>query len=144
MTYNQVKKEMEAIAGSHAMIMMVKNCRPEEWLQATKGIKYPCCCYWITGGEFDKGNMHNYAITFWFLDKAGQEYLHEGDVVSDMEGVAGDIVSLLRDERKPYIIDDSISWTAVYDKYEDYLAGVQLSLNIETVSPFDGCDVPIK
>jgi hypothetical protein len=79
---------------------------------------------------------------FWFLDKSGQEYKYESDVVSDMLGVATDIINLLNVGNNPYIIDESITYNVATDQYEDYLAGVTFNINLKTFSTFTACDAP--
>ena len=42
-----------------------------------------------------------------------------------------------------YYIDDNITINAISDKYEDYLAGVEFTVNIYNQREFDACDAPI-
>jgi len=59
-----------------------------------------------------------------------------------MHSVANDIVMALRQDQK-ISIDTSISWTAISEKFEDYLSGVTVTFNLTTVSEFNNCDFPI-
>jgi hypothetical protein len=49
----------------------------------------------------------------------------------------------MRTSRQIYSIDDNISFNGISDKYEDYLAGVELTINISTQNEFTGCNVPL-
>lgn len=142
MTYNQLITELASIAGSHAMIKSYRNARPQEWLLNNTAATFPCMLYWVTQGSFDKGNMTDYSVSIWLLDKSGQEYLYEAEVVSDMVGIGADVIGSMRDERKGYIIDDSVPYDIVSDKFEDYLSGIQMTFNVETYTGFTNCDIP--
>ena len=68
----------------------------------------------------------------------------EADVTSDQIQIAADIVSSLRtgSNSKTYIVDTNIAYNVISDKFEDYLAGVNLSININTISDYDACNMP--
>jgi hypothetical protein len=142
MTYNQVVNQLATILGNHAMIHEVKFSSPAEWLNRDNQPVFPIACYSINSGSYNLGREQTYSVQFWFLDKSGAEAEFEQEVTSDMHSVASDIISYFRKGTAPMTIDDSISWSAISDKYEDYLAGVQLTFNISTVSDFSYCDFP--
>jgi hypothetical protein len=83
-----------------------------------------------------------YNISLWFLDKAGMEAEFEPDVASDQLQIAADIISTMRKGSNNYTIDTNINYNFVLDKFEDYLSGVELTFNINTISDFDACDMP--
>ena len=45
-------------------------------------------------------------------------------------------------ESNDWFIDNNINFDVISDKFEDYLAGVQLTFNIFTISNYDACDIP--
>ncbi len=143
MTYNQVISTLQSLLESHAMIKTVKNATPKEWLNRNDGTpEFPVCCFFINSGVFSKGREQDYSIQFFFLDKSGTEAEFEQDVISDQIGIAYDIVEMIRGTRREYTIDDSVNFNTISDKYEDYLAGVEITFTLTTQSDFDGCDVP--
>jgi len=124
------------------MIHEAKNVSPAEWLNRDNQPLFPIACFMVNSGSYNLGREQTFAIQMWFLDKSGVEAEFEQDVTSDMHSIASDIISYFRKGVAPMTIDDSISWTAISDKYEDYLAGVQINFNISTVSDFSYCDFP--
>jgi hypothetical protein len=142
MTYNQVKKTIKELLQSHAMLRTVEMVRPQEWLNRTEAAEFPAAFFWVNTGTLNKGHDNDYTITFWFYDKAGMEYLYECDVVSDMLGVANDVVNKLRLGSNPYLVPDTVNYNVVSDSSEDYLAGVTFNIDFKTFSNFDSCDFP--
>jgi hypothetical protein len=78
----------------------------------------------------------------WFLDKSGVEGEFEQEVISDQHSIANDIILALRRDMT-ISIDDNITWTAISEKFEDYLSGVTLTFNFQTNGEFSNCDFPI-
>lgn len=142
MTYNQLITTLQTLLESHAMIKTAKNVTPQEWLNRESQPVYPVATYSVNAGSFNIGHEQAYTVQFFFLDKSGAEAEYEQDVISDQVQTAGDIVALMRPGKKPYFIDENITFNAISDKYEDYLAGVELTINITTLSDFSACDVP--
>jgi hypothetical protein len=66
----------------------------------------------------------------------------EQEVISDQHSIANDIILALRRDMT-ISIDDNITWTALSEKFEDYLSGVTLSFNLQTNGEFSNCDFPI-
>ena len=124
------------------MIKSVKNATPREWLFVSDQPVFPIACYSINSGSLNIGREQVYNITLWFLDKAGIEAEFEPDVASDQLGIAADIVSKLRNAANDFEIDDNINYNLILDKFEDYLSGVELTFNMNTISEFDACDMP--
>jgi len=98
--------------------------------------------YSIGNGSLNTGREQVYTIDLWFLDKSGQEGELEEEVISDQLAICADIVSKLRLGSNPYTIDTDVTWQSVRDKFEDYMAGVQIQINLSTKSDFDACDFP--
>ena len=143
MTYNQLITTIQSLLQSHAMIKTAKNVTPKEWLLKDEQPVFPIATYSVNSGSINKGREQVYNVQFFFLDKSGKEGEYETDVISDQMQTASDIISLMRGGRNIYTIDDNISFNAISDKYEDFLAGIELTINISTQNEFTGCDVPI-
>lgn len=126
------------------MIKTAKNVRPSEWLNRGTDATFPAAFWWATGGALNKGQVASYNLVFYFFDKSGQEYKFEEDVVSDMQGIAYDIIQKMRVEDQPWLVDDNINFDVVTDYGEDYLAGVTMNFTIQTFSNFTACDMPLQ
>ena len=142
MTYNQLLNEIQTLLESHAMIKTAKNSPISDWLNKISQPEYPACIYNIINGSLNKGLVQNYSVQFFFLDKSGADREFEEEVTSDQIQIAGDILSIVRGTRRDYTIDEQVSYNIIADKYEDYLAGVELTLNFETQGEYDGCSAP--
>jgi hypothetical protein len=142
MTYNQLVTTLQSLMESHAMIKMVKNATPQEWLFRETQPEFPIALFSINSSTLNKGLEQIYNIQFFFLDKSGAEMEFEQDVISDQLQICSDIVGLIRGTKRAYTIDDEITANTISDKYEDYLAGVEMTVNIYTQGQWDGCDVP--
>jgi hypothetical protein len=143
MTYNQLITTITSLLQNHEMIKTAKYATPKEWLLRDEQPVYPIACFSINSGSLNLGREQIYNVQFFFLDKSGQEAEYEEDVISDQVQIASDILSLMRTGRNNYSIDDNVTFNAISDKYEDYLAGVELTINISTQNQFTGCDVPL-
>jgi len=143
MTYNQLVTTLQSLLQSHAMIKTIKHTTPKEWLQRESQIIYPCATFSINNGSLNVGAEQVYTVQFFFLDKSGLEAEYEQDVTSDQLQIASDIINYLRIGSNAFFIDDSITFNCISDKYEDYLAGVEFTINITTQSDFSACDAPI-
>lgn len=144
MTYNQVVKTITTLLQSNAMIKSVKFATPQEWLFVNEQPIFPIACFTINQGSLNIGREQVYQLELWFLDKAGMENEFEKDVTSDMIQIAADIVSSLRKGSNPYTVDANVNYQCISDKFEDYLAGVSLTININTISDFDACNMPLN
>ena len=58
-----------------------------------------------------------------------------------MHGIANDLISVLRKDLQ-ITIDTSITWNAISEKFEDYLSGVTLTLNINITDSNPNCSFP--
>lgn len=142
MTYNQLVKTIRTLLESQAQLKSVKNATPREWLFVETQPIFPIACFAINSGSLNVGREQVYNISLWFLDKAGMEAEFEPDVASDQLQIAADIISSMRNGANNYTIDTNINYNFVLDKFEDYLSGVELTFNINTISDFDACDMP--
>ena len=141
MTYNQIKASLQSLLESHQMVKQAKFAAPKEWLFRDSQPEFPIACFAINNGSLNLGREQVYNVTFWFLDKSGMEAEFETEVISDQLQIAADIVSELR-SNPVYVIPEAITYEAIADKFEDYLAGVTLTINISTISSYDACDAP--
>lgn len=144
MTYNQIVAEIRTLLESHAMLRSVKFATPTEWLNWEGVPDLPIALYAINAGSYIAGYQKMYTVELWILDKSGAEGEFETDVVSDAHGILHDIVNALNLSSRKYSIDMPIQWTAISDKYEDYLGGVTATINIYTNGQFSYCDFPTK
>ncbi len=124
------------------MIETAKHTTPKEWLLRDEQPIYPIACFSVNSGTMNIGREQVFTVQFFFLDKSGKEAEFENDVISDQIQTASDILSLMRTGRNSYSIDDNVSFNAISDKYEDYLAGIEYTINISTQNEFTGCNVP--
>jgi len=143
MTYNQLISTLTSLLESHAMIKTVKNATPKEWLMREDQPLYPVAFFNVNNGSLNKGREQVYNVQFFFLDKSGLEAEFETEVISDQIGIGSDIINLIRTDRNDYYVQDGVTFNIISDKYEDYLAGIEYTLNITTQSDFTGCDVPL-
>lgn len=144
MTYNQIVEEVRTILESHAMIKAVKFATPIEWINWEGVPDLPIALYAINTGTFTSGYQKTYTIELWILDKSGVEGEYETEVVSDTHGILADIVNALNLATRKYQIDMPVTWSAISDKYEDYLSGVTSTITIYTNGQFTFCDFPSK
>ena len=142
MTYNQVVTEINNILSSHSMIKTVKFASPVEWLNWDSQPTFPLACYAINSGGLNAGREQVYTINLWFLDKSGKEGEFETEVTSDQHSILADIISKMRSQSQTYTIDTAIRWDAISEKFEDFLSGVQCTINLSVVSKFDACNMP--
>ncbi len=126
------------------MIETAKHTTPKEWLLRDEQPVYPIACFSVNSGTMNIGREQVFSVQFFFLDKSGKEAEFENDVISDQIQTGSDILSLMRTGRNSYSIDDNVSFNAISDKYEDYLAGIEYTINISTQNEFTGCNVPLS
>jgi hypothetical protein len=144
MTYNQVIKTIKATLSTHAMIKSIKGATPREWLYADSQPVFPVACFGVNTGSLNIGREQVYNLTLWFLDKSGIEREFEDDVTSDQLQICADIISKLRNGANNWTISDNITYNLISDKFEDYLAGVEVNFDMTTFSDFDACDIPLN
>ena len=141
MTYNQVVTAIETLLSSHKMIHEVRFASPTQWLNFDNVPTFPVASYVINSGSINSGRELVYNIQFWFLDKSGVDSEFETEVTSNQHAIAYDIIASLRQDTR-FVITDQISWNAISEKFEDYLSGVELTINLSTIGAFGACDFP--
>jgi hypothetical protein len=144
MTYNQVLETIRATLSTHAMIKSIKEATPAEWLESKSQPIFPIAIYTINSGSFNVGRVQVYSLRLWFLDKSGMEREFESDVTSDQVQICADIISKLRNEANNFEISENINFNIISDKFENYLAGVEVSFDMTTYSEFDACNTPLN
>lgn len=142
MTYNQVVKELETVLSEHPMIHEVLFSSPVEWINRNHVPSYPVSCYEINSGFLNAGREQIFRVVIWFLDKSGVEAEFEPDTISDMHGVAYDILAKLRQQFNEYLISTNVQFNVVSEKFEDYLSGVRIEFDFSIVRKYGACDVP--
>ena len=142
MTLNQIYSEITSVLQSHQMLNTVQGITPVEWINQGQVPVYPVANFTINSGSINAGRELVYKIDFWFLDQSGRDGEFEQNVISEMQGVAYDIIAQLRRLNNPWTISNNISWQAVSEKFEDYLSGVTLSLDLSIVGSYGACDTP--
>jgi hypothetical protein len=142
MTYNQVVKEINEILSNHPLIQEVQFNTPVAWINQNYVPNFPVASYIINSGQLNAGREQVYRIDIWLLDKAGNEAEFETEIISDMHSVAYDLLQLMRQQFNSYIISNSVGWSAVSEKFEDYLSGVKFSFDFSVVRDYGACDVP--
>ena len=142
MTYNQIVKKITDLLESNKMISTVRFSSPNEWLGWTEMPVMPVANFVLNNGQLNAGREIVYSVTFWFLDKSGIEGEFEQQVINDQLLIANDIISALRNDQT-ISTDINISWTAISEKFEDYLSGVTTTFNISLTGKFGKCDFPL-
>ena len=142
MTLNQIIAEIKSILQLNAMIRTVKNVDVKDWLKKETNPELPVAVFNLLNGSVNLGRQQVFTFQFFFLDKSGQEHEFENDVISDQFQIAADFIEKLRGTQRTYYIDDNIAIGIIKDQYEDFLAGVTITINFNTTSDFDGCNYP--
>jgi len=144
MTVNQVIQEIKAVLQNHAMINTVLVSTPMEWINKGEVPLYPVGTFDISSGFLNIGREQIHRVDMWLLDQSGKDGEFEQEVISDMHGVAYDVVSILRKGGNPWIISDKVQWQAISEKFEDYLSGVRITFDFIVVRDYGSCDTPTK
>jgi hypothetical protein len=144
MTVNQVINEIKAVLQNHAMINTVLVSTPMEWINKGEVPLYPVGTFDISSGFLNIGREQIHRVDMWLLDQSGKDGEFEQEVISDMHGVAYDVVSILRKGGNPWIISDKVQWQAISEKFEDYLSGVRITFDFIVVRDYGSCDTPTK
>ena len=150
MTLNQVIQRMAAIAGAHKMIRTFAYVRSATAyiVEAGKKINYPLCLVEHNAGQISSTQhfaTHN--VRIYLLDlvnRSNNADANEQDVLSDMHGVALDLIALFRDPAyfDTWFIEGNATVSMISDTGADYLAGVGFDLPINTFFLGDRCQVP--
>jgi hypothetical protein len=141
MTYNQIVQKITDLLESNPIIKTTRFASPTEWLGWVEMPVMPVASFVVNNGQLNAGREIVYSITFWFLDKSGVEGEFEQQVINDQLMIANDIISALRNDQT-ISLDASVSWEGISEKFEDYLSGVSMTLNIYLTGKFGKCDFP--
>lgn len=143
MTYNQIVKETRSILEANAMINSVRFATPTEWINHAGSPTLPVALFAIGTGAYDRSYQNTYAVRFWLLDRSGPDGEYETEVISDMVSIGRDIINALTLSSREYSITNMpIQWTALSEKFEDFLSGVAFTVLIQTTGKNTFCDTP--
>jgi hypothetical protein len=117
-------------------------------VEAGKKISYPICIVEHNAGNisstqhFSTHNTRVYLLDL--VNRANNADANEQDVLSDMHGVALDLIALFRDPAyfDTWFIEGNANVTMITDSTADYCAGVGFDLPINTFFLGDRCAVP--
>jgi len=144
MTYKELTDTILAKLQSHPLIRTALFSSPLSWLNLNEQPEYPVGCFQVDTGNFSTGKIFNYSVQFWFLDKSGVDSEFETEVISEQHLVGNDIVSWLRRGDSDFLIDDVVTWTALSEKFEDYISGVEFTVNLNVNANYGACDYPVN
>lgn len=88
-----------------------------------------------------------YTFDFYVLDLLKQNGENLIDIWNDTEQIGKDIISIFYDQETTYdftIDETSIDLEYLTYVFDDFLAGVKLSISVETKSPLNICEVPYE
>lgn len=140
MTRNQIAIELKKIAENHRQIRTAKVVNPDYFLHnEVKDVTYPAV-FMTMGNSSTEGKIktHNVLVT------VADIVLHttEMEVQSDMEQVANDLVGQIGWDKQPWRFTRSTTFEFFEDKFEDIVAGVTFSIDLEVPFLYDVCDLP--
>lgn len=125
------------------MIKEVRFSSPLEWMYRNEKPEFPLCCFRLETGTLEAGyTLYDFRI--WFLDLSGREGQFDDDVISDQLETAKDIWSLLKQSQVREWLAENANFTLLTEKFEDYISGVELSLQIKVFNQYDTCDIPVN
>lgn len=142
MTLNQISSEIRQVLQNHALLNTVIKGTPVEWINRQEVPTYPVGSFDISSGLLNTGREQIYRIDIWMLDQSGKDGEFEDEVISDMHGVAYDVLAILRKATYPWQVSNQAQWQAISEKFEDYLSGVRISFDISVVRDYGACDTP--
>lgn len=147
-TLNQAVQRIKEKAESHGQIRTFFFGDVVDFLSG-ENMEYPAMvCEIQQGGSISKStNKSDIAFNFYFVDlenNAEKSIENELEVWSDQLLIAGDILSLLSDQRtyKDWRVGDGGSLTFHKEKFSDYVAGVSVSVTIELPYLSNPCQSP--
>ena len=140
MTRNQISIQLKKIATDHRQVRTVKVVNPDYFLHnEVKDITYPAV-FMTMGNSTTEGKIKTHTVQVTVADIV----LHttELEVQSDMEQVANDLVGQIGWEKQPWRFTRSTTFEFFEDKFEDIVAGVTFSIDLEVPFLYDVCDLP--
>lgn len=144
----QIVDQLEDLATNHEQINDFDY--GDVWEISTDTRRYPLMFVEHSGGTTsstnDRGKVVGYTFSIYFMDKVDKDEANELNVLSDQLRIAFDIRAMLNDLDTTVDLDQmyttNTSWTTFTESKPDSLAGVQLSITINTTDLFDYCQVP--
>jgi hypothetical protein len=140
MTRNQIAIQLKKIATDHRQIRTAKVVNADYFLHnEVKDVTYPAV-FMTMGNSTTEGKIKTHTVQVTVADVV----LHttELEVQSDMEQVANDLVGQIGWEKQPWRFTRSTTFEFFEDKFEDIVAGVTFSIDLEVPFLYDVCDLP--
>ena len=140
MTRNQIAIQLKKIATDHRQIRTAKVVNADYFLHnEVKDVTYPAV-FMTMGNSATEGKIKTHTVQVTVADVV----LHttELEVQSDMEQVANDLVGQIGWEKQPWRFTRSTTFEFFEDKFEDIVAGVTFSIDLEVPFLYDVCDLP--
>jgi hypothetical protein len=140
MTRNQIAIQLKRIATDHRQVRTAKVVNPDYFLHnEVKDVTYPAV-FMTMGNSATEGKIKTHTVQVTVADIV----LHttELEVQSDMEQVANDLVGQIGWEKQPWRFTRSTTFEFFEDKFEDIVAGVTFSIDLEVPFLYDVCDLP--
>jgi hypothetical protein len=140
MTRNQIAIQLKKIATDHRQIRTAKVVNADYFLHnEVKDVVYPAV-FMTMGNSTTEGKIKTHTVLVTVADIV----LHttELEVQSDMEQVANDLVGQIGWEKQPWRFTRSTTFEFFEDKFEDIVAGVTFSIDLEVPFLYDVCDLP--
>lgn len=140
MTRNQIAIQLKKIASDHRQVRTAKVVNADYFLHnEVKDVTYPAV-FMTMGNSATEGKIKTHTVLVTVADIV----LHttELEVQSDMEQVANDLVGQIGWEKQPWRFTRSTTFEFFEDKFEDIVAGVTFSIDLEVPFLYDVCDLP--
>ena len=140
MTRNQIAIQLKKIATDHRQIRTAKVVSADYFLHnEVKDVTYPAV-FMTMGNSTTEGKIKTHTVQVTVADIV----LHttELEVQSDMEQVANDLLGQIGWDKQPWRFTRSTTFEFFEDKFEDIVAGVTFSIDLEVPFLYDVCDLP--
>jgi hypothetical protein len=140
MTRNQIAIQLKKIATDHRQIRTAKVVNADYFLHnEVKDVTYPAV-FMTMGNSATEGKIKTHTVQVTVADIV----LHttELEVQSDMEQVANDLLGQIGWDKQPWRFTRSTTFEFFEDKFEDIVAGVTFSIDLEVPFLYDVCDLP--
>ena len=140
MTRNQISIKLKNIAAAHRQVRTAKVVNPDYFLHnEVKDVTYPAV-FMTMGNSSTEGKIKTHTVQVTVADVV----LHttEMEVQSDMEQVANDLVGQIGWDKQPWRFTRSTTFEFFEDRFEDIVAGVTFSIDLEVPFLYDVCDLP--
>jgi len=140
MTRNQIAIQLKKIATDHRQVRTAKVVNADYFLHnEVKDVVYPAV-FMTMGNSATEGKIKTHTVQVTVADIV----LHttELEVQSDMEQVANDLVGQIGWDKQPWRFTRSTTFEFFEDKFEDIVAGVTFSIDLEVPFLYDVCDLP--